>query len=71
MSKITTLKGEHEGTMLECLEWQAEMQGAMPELNGVDISDIEISFADDPHRTPECLTPEQAQRVIERRIRDC
>ena len=32
MSKTTTLKGEHEGTMLGCLEWQAEMQGAMPEL---------------------------------------
>lgn len=71
MSKIKTLKGEYEGTMLECLQWQAEMQGAMPEIDGIDISDIEISLPGDPHREAGDLTPEQALAVIQRRIRDC
>ena len=71
MSKITTLKGDYAGTMLECLQWQAEMQGAMAEVDGIDISDIEVSREGDPHRTPECLTPEQALDVVQRRIQDC
>lgn len=68
MSKITTLKGDFEGTMLACLEWQAEMQGAMPELDGIDISDIEVALPGDPHRKAGAMTPEQAIAVIQRRI---
>ena len=68
MSKVTTLKGSYEGTMLECLEWQAEMQGGMPEIDGIDISDIDIALPGDPQRTPESLTPEQAVDVVQRRI---
>jgi hypothetical protein len=68
MAKISTTKGTHTGTLLECLEWQAEYQGACASVTvdgaEVDISDIPIADADDPARQPIDLTPEEAAQVV-------
>jgi len=65
---ISTLKGSYAGTLLACMEWQATMQGAMPYVDGRDISDISIAHAADPHREDDDLTPADAERIVRGRL---
>lgn len=65
---ITSAKGTHTGTLVECMRWQAEHQGAYPDIDGDDISHIAVALADDPLRRPSDLTPEEAAEVVRARL---
>lgn len=65
---INTLKGSYTGTLLQCLEWQAANQGASPDIDGENISDVDIAFDGDPHRHDTDLTPVQAEALIGTRL---
>jgi len=65
---ITTCKGAYTGTLIECLEWQATMQGAAPDIDGTDISDLWIAHGDDPYRDDDDLTPEDAETIVQSRM---
>lgn len=65
---ITTCAGSFTGSLLECLYWQCEHQGAMPDIDGADISDIYVAHEHDPHREDSDLTPEQAAKIVEARL---
>ena len=43
---ITTAKGTHTGTLAEVCRWQAEYQGAYADIDGVDVSGIEMDLDD-------------------------
>ena len=69
--RISTVKGGTAGTLLECLRWQAEYQGAMADIIAPDgrscsIDDLDLSVAspDDPYREAGDLTPEEAAAAI-------
>jgi hypothetical protein len=76
--EITTAKGRKTGTLLECLTWQAEYQGAMADiiapdgrrcrLDGMRAEDIDlgigIAFDDDPARDESDITPAEAEAKI-------
>lgn len=65
---IKGIKGKHTGTLLECLEWQAEHQDALPAIDGADISDLRIAYAHDPHRDESDITPDQAEPIVRARM---
>lgn len=65
---IRTAKGAYAGQLLECLEWQATVQGAMPDIDGVDISDISIALASDPYRESDDIDPEEAANIVRERL---
>ena len=75
MATIHTLKGSYKGSLIDCLYWQASTQGGMPsveidENTSIDISEINISLLEDPHRSDEDLTPKQAMKWIARKLAD-
>lgn len=43
---ISTTKGSHTGTLAEVCAWQAEHQGAIADVCGVDVSDIDFDGDD-------------------------
>ena len=65
--RIETAKGSYEGTLVECLEWQRERQGALALIdhagNRVEIDDIDLDEEGD-----DGLTVAQAAKVIARRL---
>ena len=66
--KISTYKGSYEGSLIECLRWQATTQGGAPDIDGIDISDLDIADEDDPYREPDDMTPEQAEEIVRARL---
>lgn len=39
---ITTLKGSFTGSLAECLLWQEEHQGAMADIDGIDLDELRV-----------------------------
>jgi len=64
--RIETAKGRHTGTLLECLEWQAELHGAFPTITHPDGRerdlDVVVAWRDDPYRLATDPTPTEAER---------
>lgn len=61
---LNTAKGSFTGSLIACLRWQAEHQGAFASLDDVDISDLSIAAADDAARDEGDITPEEAMPLV-------
>ncbi len=69
---ISSLQGTHTcDTLLKCLEWHAEHQGAMASVSGPEGVEYDIdalpgvAWENDPYRDPDALTPEDAAHALE------
>lgn len=47
---ITTLKGSYTGSLAECLAWQEEHQGAMADIDGVDLGELRVEAGEGEDR---------------------
>lgn len=65
---ISTTKGSHTGTLAEVCAWQAEHQGALADIGGVDVADLDFDVAENGDDTDE-VAARNERRALARLVK--